>query len=297
VTEPITITGAESARAHGRLNDLLAESREILDAALQNADKPVVAIVALFSGGNDSTTLAHIFRDQVDYYAHANTGIGIEETRQYVRATCKSWGKPLLEFAPEPGKTYEDLILGRCKPGPRGRKDLVWPGGFPGPAQHGMFFQRLKERQLERVRNVLVNKPRKERVIFLAGRRAEESARRTSRFMSGDLKVVERRGSIIWVSPLINWTKLDLNAYRRRFPDVPRNEVSDLLHMSGECLCGCFGHPDELEEIRIWFPDDAAYIDDLERQVREANLPGVKAEHCKWNWKGQGVCNTGMCNN
>jgi 3'-phosphoadenosine 5'-phosphosulfate sulfotransferase (PAPS reductase)/FAD synthetase len=279
-----------------RLDALIEDAHRTLARAVATADKPVKAVVALFSGGNDSTTLAHLFRERVTCFAHANTGIGIEATREYVRKTCANWGVPLLERGLPRGRTYEDLVLGRVRPGPRGRKTRVWPGGFPGPAQHGLFFQRLKERPLEQVRNELVRRPQRERVIFLAGRRAAESDRRSSRFLAGELKDIERRGSVIWVSPIVNWTKLDLNAYRVRFPDVPRNEVSDHLHMSGECLCGCFGHPEELEEIRMWFPDVAAYIDDLQRRVAEAGLPGVKPEHCRWNWKGQGTCNSGLCN-
>lgn len=282
-----------------RLDALIEDANRILDKAITSAGegKTVVGIVGLFSGGNDSTTLAHLFRNRVTHYGHANTGIGIEQTRVYVRNTCADWGVPLLEYSPKPGQGYRDLVLGRVKPGPRGKKDLVWPGGFPGPAAHAMFFQRLKERQMDRMRNHLVKNSYKERVIFLGGRRAEESARRSSRFIAGSLADVERRGSIIWASPIVNWTKLDLNAYRRRFPDVPRNEVSDLLHMSGECLCGCFGHEGELDEIREWFPEVAWEIQDLEREVRKANLPSVKPEHCKWNWKGQGSCNSGLCNN
>jgi len=279
-----------------RLDALIAHSRRALDIAFATADKPVAAVVGLFSGGNDSTTMAHLFRGDVTHYAHANTGIGIEKTREYVRKTCADWGVPLMERGVAEGKTYEDLVMGRVKPGPRGKKPVVWPGGFPGPAQHAMFFQRLKERPLEEVRNELVGNPRKNRVVFIAGRRAEESGRRASRFHAGELADIERRGSVIWVSPLLGWTKLDMNAYRRRFPDVPRNEVSDLLHMSGECLCGCFGHPDELEEIRMWFPEAAEYIDGLMRQVAAASLPGVKPEHCRWNWKGQGQCPSGLCN-
>lgn len=294
----VTIQPHDTRLDDPRLDALIEDANRILDQAIESAgDKRIAGIVCLFSGGNDSTTLAHLFRDRVTHYAHANTGIGIEQTREYVRKTCADWGVPLIERTPPPGKGYEDLVLGRVRPGPRGKRDLVWPGGFPGPAAHGIFFQRLKERALELIRNELVRSPRRERVIYLAGRRAEESARRTSRFMAGQLREVERRGSIIWASPLINWSKLDLNAYRRRFSDVPRNEVSDILHMSGECLCGCFGHPGEIDEIRMWFPEVAEYLDDLERRVREANLRGVKPEHCKWNWRGQGSCNSGLCNN
>jgi hypothetical protein len=42
---------------------------------------------------------------------------------------------------------------------------------------------------------------------------------------------------------------------------VPLNEVSQLLHMSGE---------GELDEIRLWFPRVASEIDSLQEEVRAA---------------------------
>jgi len=80
------------------------------------------------------------------------------------------------------------------------------------------------------------------------------------------------------------WTKLDMNTYRLMQGDVPLNEVSQKLHMSGECLCGAFAKPDELEQIRFWFPDMAAEIDQLEADVRAA---GHKEPFCRWG-HGQG---------
>lgn len=263
---------------------LLERSQAILDeaiAGIQADGKKVAGIVLLFSGGNDSTTLAHMFRQQATHAAHANTGIGIEQTRQYVRDTCASWGLPLIEEHPREGETYADLVLGRCvaRTGPNAGK-VVWGKGFPGPASHWLMYTRLKERALERVRNQLVANPRRERVIFLAGRRAEESARRRKRLgEERGMDPVERKGSIVWVSPLTHWSKLDLNAYRKEFPDCPRNEVADLLHMSGECLCGAFAKAGELEEIAWWFPEAAAEIRKLEATAEELGL-----EHCKWGW-------------
>jgi 3'-phosphoadenosine 5'-phosphosulfate sulfotransferase (PAPS reductase)/FAD synthetase len=51
----------------------------------------------LFSGGNDSTVLAHMMRHRAQYAIHANTTIGIEATRQFVRDTCAGWELELLE--------------------------------------------------------------------------------------------------------------------------------------------------------------------------------------------------------
>lgn len=282
-----------------RYDYLVQVANEVLDIALaENAQAGyrITGIVGMFSGGNDSTTLAHIFKDRVTHYAHSNTQIGIEQTRQYVRDTCSRWDIPLLEHRPVEGQGYEDLVLGECKPlTDRAKFPVVWKGGFPGAPQHGMFFQRLKERQMDLVKTTLNIHPRYERVIFIGGRRSEESARRKARFGNKDIRFIETRGSAVWVSPLLWWTKLDINEYRRHNLDVPRNEVSDLLHMSGECLCGCYAHLNELDEIEMWYPGMAKYIQRLMWRVRRKNLDIPKKTLC-WGWNASGKCATGLCN-
>lgn len=244
-----------------RVSELIDESRHILTDAIRthvtDDARSVAAVCALFSGGNDSTALTHLFKDRADYAVHINTGIGIEKTREFVRQTCKTWDLPLIEKSPPPGSTYEELVIAQ---------------GFPGPAHHWKMYQRLKERALRNVRRQLVKNPRRERVVFLAGRRRDESRRRQ------DIPTVEREGSVVWVSPLANWTSLDLNTYRR-LNNLPRNEVSDLIHMSGECLCGAFAKPDELDEIGYWFPDVKTEINELEKRVHAAGQ-----ERCQWGW-------------
>lgn len=251
-----------------RVRRLIGESHAILDDAIAShvtgANRSVAGIVVLFSGGDDSTTLTHMFRNRATAAAHANTGIGIEQTRQYVRDTCEAWGLPLIEKHPPAGSTYRELVMDK---------------GFPGPGMHWKMYQRLKERCIEQVRSEVVKRPYKERVIFLAGRRAAESKRRKK---LADKPPVDQKGSMVWVSPLVNWTKLDLNTYRMLFPDVPRNEVSAILHMSGECLCGAFAHSGELDEIGEWFPHVAEEIRTLEREVEASGRH--PAEKCKWGW-------------
>lgn len=249
------------------MQELIEESHAIVDEAIAThaEGRDVVATVVLFSGGNDSTVLAHLMRQRATHAAHANTGIGIEATRQFVRDTCAGWGLPLIEKHPPAGSTYRELVLDQ---------------GFPGPAQHWKMYQRLKERCLRQVRRDLVTDPRRQRVLFLAGRRRDESSRRAM------VPEMERTGSVIWASPLVGWSKLDLNAYRRANPDCPRNEVADTLHMSGECLCGAFAKRDELDEIGWWFPEVEAHIRDLEEQARAAR-PDLPAHRCRWGWGGE----------
>lgn len=226
------------------------------------ASHRLAATCVLYSGGNDSTTLAHLALRlwQPDYAVHINTGIGIEQTREFVRETCAAWDLPLLEEHPPIGSTYREIVLDQ---------------GFPGPGHHFKMYQRLKERGLRTVRRNLVKDGRAERIIFLAGRRRQESKRRAG------VPEYEREGSVVWVSPIANWHKLDLSTYRQ-IHDLPRNEVSDLLHMSGECLCGAFAKPGELDEIGMWFPEVKAEIESLEAEVAASGR--IPEKRCRWGW-------------
>lgn len=269
----ITLFGEDDREA--RLDRLIVEAHNLLRAALaehvhgtrnrRGKRYQLAGIAILYSGGNDSTVLAHLFRHMATHAIHANTGIGIEATRQFVRDTCRGWGLNLIEK--HPPVSYRELVIER---------------GFPGPGQHWKMYQRLKERCLRQARNDIIQRKYSERVIFLAGRRAAESQRRTDRAKTGEIKPVEVENSTVRVSPLHNWTALDMNTYRKRFPDCPRNPVADHLHMSGECLCGAFAKAGELDEIAFWYPDVAADIHALEADVAAAgNAP---AERCKWGW-------------
>lgn len=233
-----------------RVHWLTQQAHELYDRGVEEhlRGRKVAASCVLFSGGHDSTTLGHLFRHRATHAIHANTTIGIEQTRQFVRDTCDAWGLPLVEkVAPI---SYRDLVLER---------------GFPGPGMHWKMYSRLKERALDLARHDLgVANSRTSVAVFIAGRRRQESERRA------DVPLAESDGSVIWVSPIALWTKPDLNTYRLLHPDVPRNEVSDLLHMSGECLCGAFAHPGELNEIGHWFPEVRAEIEQLQRDVAEA---------------------------
>jgi 3'-phosphoadenosine 5'-phosphosulfate sulfotransferase (PAPS reductase)/FAD synthetase len=261
-----------------RLDRLIASVPLIVDTAIrkmitENRDgrgrtRQLAGIVTMFSGGKDSQVLAHIMRERTDYYGHANTGIGIEDTRRYVRAVSKLWGVPLIERSPRPGRTYEEYVLTQ---------------GFPGPGRHGHIFNRIKGDCFAQIKDAVVEYPFRQRVLFVAGRRFTESARREAR----KIPVWERNRSIAWVSPLRGWTAADLAAYRRRFPDIPRNHIADEIDMSGECLCGAFAQPGELERLRAYPPaaDVVRQIDDLAERAAAA---GVDRGKCSWGRRPTG---------
>lgn len=269
---PAKLEDSEDQLRSLTLDEAISRSYGLLARVVGEVDETheLTAICVLYSGGNDSTVLAHLLRDVADYAVHINTGIGVEETREFVRQTCQDYKLPLIEEHPPPGATYDELVM---------------RFGFPGPAGHQLMFSRLKERGLRAVRRRFVTKPRKQRIIFCAGMRVFESSRRWR-----NTEETHREGSIVWVSPIAHWTNEHIKEYRQRYEcqldhrhednkrcgDLPRNQVSDTLHMSGECLCGAFAKPNELEEIAFWYPQTAERIRALEARAREAGV------HCVW---------------
>lgn len=213
---------------------------------------------ALFSGGHDSLVSTHyaMSHDEADEVVHVNTGIGIEQTREFVRETCERQGWPLVELHP-----------------PISYDEIVHAEGFPGPAAHRFMYVRLKEKPLrELIRSRRVRGG--QRATLVTGARTSESSRRM-----GHVKpmVRDEKNPWDWFAPIHDWSKPDCNDYIERHDGLRRNEVTDLLHMSGECLCGSFARPGELDEIATWFPETASRIHKLEVAVRDSGHPA-----CRW---------------
>lgn len=233
-----------------------------------------VGVYAMFSGGHDSLCAAHIasshelFRGAV----HINTGIGVEQTREFVRATCKRYGWPLREYSPPPfrvppGKRHPGIDYEKLP----AYEACILHHGFPGPAGHALIYTRLKERCLRQFWRETRRPRSREKVLLVGGMRQEESTRRMGNAKPMDLDDDGRP----WCAPIVHWTSRDKDEYIAA-NGLERNPVVALLCMSGECLCGAFAKPGELAEIELWFPEVAAQIRRLEEKARALGV------HATW---------------
>ena len=237
-------------------DDLFSQAKSIYTSAV-NEYKPRKTF-CLFSGGHDSLSITHWAMEEMgaDAVAHVNTGIGIEETRDFVRETCNKYGWPLHEY--HAGKAYEDIIKEH---------------GFPGPQSHRFMYILLKERGVaDLVRDH--KEHRNDNIMLVTGVRKQESNRRM-----GTIEPVYKQGARIWTAPFVDMSKIDVNRYLQSV-GAPRNQVVDTLHMSGECLCGAFAHKGEFDEIKMWYPHVAAEIERLEKVAEEHGKP--------WRWEHPG---------
>lgn len=277
------------------LREAVAEAKQIIADAVA-AYRPA-KLFAGFSGGHDSLVATHLASTHPLFAGafHANTGIGVEETRQFARDTARRFGWPFFEYRSP--VTYRSLVL---------------RFGFPGPAGHGLMYSRLKERAirlLEREHRpkvcVVCGEPpkghggvsvpgkRRKRehdhdydgvpILLVAGGRQQESVRRMG---TAEPHHRDRDRLRTWCNPIVTWSTEERNAYIDA-RGLPRNPVVGKLCMSGECLCGAFAKPGELVEVARHFPETAAQIRALEEEARAAGV------HCVWGTRPPKKCDGG----
>lgn len=234
-------------------------AENIVDEAIETYH-PVAKFVG-FSGGDDSLATTYWMMENVPgcQVLHCNTGIGIEKTREFVRDTCHQYGWPLTEIRAKEdcGQDYDELVLER---------------GFPGPPQHTKMYNRLKERCIMKLVRDTKQKW-SDKVLIATGIRHDESHVRAG--YAG--REINKTGAQIWVNPFYWWTGTDMHHYIEQ-NSLPRNPVSKVLGMSGECLCGAFAHKGEKELVRIIDPQIVERIERLEWQCLKRGMT--------WGWEG-----------
>lgn len=252
---------AKDQEAQALSGELIDAGPEAIAQAALNLAKPVATFVG-FSGGDDSLVTAHWCMNNVPgcKVLHANTGIGIEATRTFVRETCAKYGWPLVEIRAKEdcGQDY-DAEVERY--------------GFPGPGHHYKMYQRLKERCfLKALRDS--KKSIHDNVVLFSGIRQDESVRRSGYHYT--VIGFQPEKNLLWANPFYYRSKSWFMEYIKAH-NIERNPVSKMLGMSGECLCGAYAHKGELALVKQVCPATYARLVTLEARVRAAG-------HA-WGWE------------
>lgn len=201
----------------------------------------VKKLIGLFSGGKDSLVACHL--TNVDEILYCKTGIGLDENFSYVVDTCNKYGWKLnIE---EPKFSYEDII-----------KKM----GFPGPQMHSAVMGYLKWHSIRRFER----SRRDEHIGFISGVRQKESKRR---FRAHKQAIERPEGDkhLCFIKPLLYWSNAQLWDYFHKH-SMTKCPVYDTLHLSGDCLCGCFAEPHESKLIAVFHPQMAEHIKNLEEK-------------------------------
>ena len=253
---------AEVAEMRQRsLDEKIAQSLAIIDEALSGAHGNVTHLFGMYSSGNDSACSTHLASRHPAFTRAVmiDTTIAIPEAQEHGRKVARDFQWQLKEYRP-----------------PVSYDEIVEKYGFPGPGAHGVTYARLKERCVRQL--VREHKAKwKDRIGLVTGVRLSESSRRM-----GHVEPIQRVGGQLWIAPIIHWSDDDKIEYMARY-GLPRNPVTELLCISGECLCGSFAEQkEERFEIGLHFPHVGKRLDELEAMAREAGV------HCKWGTRPPG---------
>lgn len=224
------------------------EPDEIVREAVRQ--EKIDALYVGFSGGKDSAVVAHFtakkFPELFKGNIFCDTGIAVKEAKEFVISYCKEMNWPL--FIVKPKTTYEEIVE---------------EYGFPGPDVHTIIMRKLKYIPM---RDLIIHNfinTHKQRPAILSGVRKAESVRRGINARDE----VYKDGKMIFISPVIYKSNSWMYAYYTEHK-LKRSPVYETLHISGDCLCGCFSKPGEAKLLEIFHKATAQQIYELEKWMK-----------------------------
>jgi len=200
-----------------------------------------------FSGGMDSLAVTHyaMTNDLAHGVVYCDTGSGLAENLDYVRAVCSRHGWPLVIVPPRyryefPALRYE----------------------FPGPDLHSWWYDYCKGEGWKKLWHQLDGS-----LKLITGVRKSESETRMKTVTS---EVQHEKGNFRgwFISPMWESDDDDLAGYIERH-DLEVNSCYPNIGRSGDCYCLAYAGRDELVQVAKHYPEHFYWLMNAERRVQE----------------------------
>jgi len=247
---------------------------EILQQAV---DQGLTDFYVAYSGGKDSGIALDFMAKEFPQYfkgvVFVNTGIAIPETVNFVESYCKERNYTLHHLHAEDIKRKQPSKYGKVGDS-FSYENLVLNYGFPQQALHTITMRWLKIFSIRKFISDRIDDG--ESPAIISGIRKKESQRRKTKAT----KYIHQDGKMWFVSPL--YFKSNDWVYKYFIEnDIKRSPVYDVLHLSGDCLCGSFSRKEELKLLEMFYPKVFAEINRLEKLVQVKGSTEAK-NHSKW---------------
>jgi DNA (cytosine-5)-methyltransferase 1 len=137
-----------------------------------------------------------------------------------------------------------------------------------------MFYGRLKDRPLS-----YFGHQRKaegvQRVLLASGVRNDESVRRMKVHGARARTHYDSSNGLWWTNPIFWANDREKAAFIERY-EVPKSRASQLIQMSGECLCGAMANPGDVRLLQRYYPSMWREIEFYQWFARKVG------KHCEW---------------
>jgi len=239
--------------------------KEIMDGAIEKYDLDTLYV--LYSGGKDSVCVVHyiaknypkLFKGTV----FTNVGLSAQATRKFVLSYCKKMNWPLdMTWAHADRERFYNIAMrwGFASPG----NHRIWMGYLK---QHTWYYF-LKERIAEG-----------KKCAFISGVRKKESDPR-NKFRKYTKKPVDVNATQVYIKPFLYKNGIQLWEYFNK-NELEKTPVYEWLNRSGECHCGAFAEPWDLQMLKIHDPFAFESIKWLEKEI---DLHGSKEAKLRNKW-------------
>jgi 3'-phosphoadenosine 5'-phosphosulfate sulfotransferase (PAPS reductase)/FAD synthetase len=208
-------------------------------------------IFILVSGGGDSTLTAQKTLEYLESVRYSGP-------RQVVSLNtllfADDWPSFLRSHVKEAGWEYDPKKLFYTNPDPDFYEGWVIKYGFPySPRGHLTMQNRLKLRAIEQLvrehkTQVGTRHEHYDRIMLVTGFRQLESQKRMQA-----KNPIQRKGAQLWVNPLFYYTDEQKNLELLKL-GLPMNPYKSELGVSGDCGCGAYARPGEMDIIKKSFP-------------------------------------------
>lgn len=252
------------------MNNLIGKSQEILDKAITEWNP--VAIVCAYSGGYDSLVLAYLVHTQLDTHNLPLTVWTVD-----TKLSADGW----LDYVTEIGKRYNWSHT--VHDNQRGFDDFVKSvtrAGCPYSKRgHTIAYRCLKDRSFSVALKTHKGNKKSNKVLFLSGVRASESADREN------APEYSRYGhtSTIIANLILHWTNEDVYKYRLD-NDLPLNPFYDTVKGSGDCQCN-WGNFIKLAQLQRYSPElasgNVALVDRISKELHGYGWDGEDPNQMK----------------
>jgi len=217
------------------------QPNEILDQAIS---QDITDFYVAYSGGKDSGIVLDIiaknYPDNFRGVVFVDTGIATDATINFVKDYCSKRAYPLYVLKPENVVRKNGI--------PFSYENLVMTYGFPSQRGHTVTMRYLKFFPIRQFIQQRIKDG--EKACIISGVRKKESARRNNRYYTP----LDKDGKVIFIKPL--FYKSNDWVYRYFMEnDIKRSPVYETLHISGDCLCGCFAKKSEAKIIQMFHPE------------------------------------------